>query len=105
MNSRILGVLFAFGGLVLMPLFTLLTVVPFFLEIYGFPPLIPEFLKELNWHLILLIAVSLPVYSVLFSGLYVGYKKFKDPTLSMKEQAKKIYFRIPRFVLRLIKGE
>lgn len=102
MNNKVIGVVVALIGLFLMPLFTLLTIVPFFLEIYGFPPLIPEFLKELDWHILILVGISIPVYFVLFSFIWAGYKKLRDPSLNVKETLKSIYLKIPKFFIKLL---
>lgn len=105
MNTRVIGVLLALLALVIMPLFTLYTIVPYFLELYGFTPLIPEAFTNSDWHLLILLGASFPIILILLSFAWVGYKKYKTPTLSIKGELKDLYRKVPEFIRKLASNE
>ncbi|MGV9173847.1 MAG: hypothetical protein ACOC35_14965 [Promethearchaeia archaeon] len=78
-NIRAIGVLLALVSLMFIPLYTILTVVLYFLDIYGFSPLIPEILKALDWGFFLILGGSLPIYLILGVFILAGYQQYKDP--------------------------
>lgn len=105
MKTRSKGVLLALIALVIMPLFTLFTIVPFFLEQYGFTPLIPEVYRNTDWHFLIIMGASLPIIIILLSIAWVGFKKYKNPTLNIKEELKKIYRKVPEYIRKLAANE
>ncbi|MGV9200467.1 MAG: hypothetical protein ACOC4M_16795, partial [Promethearchaeia archaeon] len=78
-NIRAIGVLLALVSLMFIPFYTILTVVLYFLDIYGFSPLIPEILKALDWGFFLILGGSLPIYLILGVFILAGYQQYKDP--------------------------
>ncbi len=104
MNYKLIGVLLAGISLIVMPIFTLFTIVPYFLEIYGFPPLIPSILEDVDWHLFIIIGGAIPIYSLLLVEVYIGFKKFKNPNMNTIQEFEKIIKRIPRFIRKIVKN-
>ena len=100
-NYRLLGVFLAFGAILMMPIYTLLTVVSYFLDVYGFPPIVPSLFKEYSWQLFVLIGATIPVYSLLLTFAWIGIQKYKNPSLEMKEELKRIINKIPEFFRKL----
>ena len=105
MKTRVKGVLLALIALIIMPLFTLFTIVPYFLEQYGFTPLIPEIYKNTDWYLLIIIGASFPIILLLLTIAWVGFKKYKTPTISIKEELKQIYRKVPEFIRKLASNE
>ncbi len=103
MNFKLIGVLLAGISLIVMPLYTLLTIVPFFLEIYGFPPIVPSILKDLDWHLLIMIGGAIPIYFLLLVEVYIGFKKCRNPSLNTMQEFKKIVKIIPNFIRKIVK--
>lgn len=84
-NLKIGGVILAFISVIIIPIYTILTVVLYFLDIYGFVPLMPTLLKSLDWELFVLLGGSFPIYLLLANLMLTGYKKFRNPKADFKE--------------------
>lgn len=97
-NYRLIGVLMALGGLLLMPIFTVFTIGTYFLEIYGFPPIIPAPLKELNWRFFILVGATAPFYLLLITLIWLGFRKIQDPSLDIIAEIKRYITKLTGFV-------
>lgn len=100
-NYRLIGVLLALVSLIIMPVFTLFTIVLYFLELYGFPPIVPTVFKDFNWRFLILIGASIPIYTALITITWIGYRKIKDPSLQIMNEIKLQIKKVTTFFQRL----
>lgn len=104
-NYRLIGLFLALGGLILMPVFTVLTIGIYFLELYGFPPIIPTPLKELNWRFFIMLGASAPFYILLITLVWLGYRKIKDPSIDIIGEIRRYLSKLTNFVQKIAQNE
>ena len=98
MNRKLSAILMIVIFTLFMIWHTIFTLLVYSAELFGLYSLLPEFIRQVDWHFYVLVVGTLPVYFSSLLVIWVSFQTYRNPRSSLKFQFRQLFNKIGEII-------